>query len=421
MVMAREWYVKPTARLRAQYNDNLLLRQKPVNGKIPEAYGYQATLLGVGGVRSELSNIALTAELDVHRYWGQKNLDRENWTVGLDSDYSLTERSKLGLDASYISDTTLTGQLDAAANLTPGVDDTTGILAGSLEGRQIGRKSFNIAPSWNYLLSETKSVNATYGHQEVSYDNALGNIGSLRDYKTDSVELAYSEQWSASTRYNVSFNALHYVITDFDTKNYSLTFGIEHKYSDTLGFNFFAGVRKTDTEAARQLYGSANGNQFFIDGDRPTTEQLASEAVYGPLFGAGLTKQFERAAVSFNYMRSTNPSGIGLLLVSDAINANASYKLTEHLNFMLSGTARFSAGAGSNGSNDFNSNYYSLGPTLSWVFSKQLSLNGGYNYQTQQYDNAVLRGNAISNGDAISNSYFVYFDYHLDDLTSNRF
>ncbi|NOT84692.1 MAG: hypothetical protein HOP02_07945 [Methylococcaceae bacterium] len=400
MAMSREWYVRPSAILRGEYSDNLLLRA----GKTPKVYGYQATFLGVGGMRSEVSNIALMAQADIYRYWGQEGLDRNNWNIGLNADYSLTERSKVGLDAGYISDTSLTSELLITGNLA------------SLTGKQFGRQSINVAPRWSYDLSETKVLSANYGHQEVTFDTAASDsssAASFRSYNTDSVGLIYKEQWTAATNYNLAFNALHYVLTDIDTKNYSLTFGLDHKYSDTLSFNFMAGVRRTDTDAmvpVRQLVQGPNGLEFI------TKQNSKSASGYGPLFGAGLIKQFDRGNVSLNYMRNTSPSGIGQLLVSDNINGNASYDLTEHLKVLFSAGAAFSTSASSQSTaSNFNRSYYSVGSTLSWMFNKQLSLNGGYLYQTQQYDYVA------SNTNASSNNIFVYFDYHLDELTTNRF
>jgi hypothetical protein len=381
ILMASEWYVQPTAKLNAVYDDNLMLR----TGKNPDAYGYQATFLGQGGIRSALSNIALTAQTDIVQYWGEKNLDRNNWNVGISAEHNLTERDKVGLNAGYLSDTSLTSELLS-----------TGFLTTAIGNKQIDRKSFSVSPSWSHQLSETKRVKANYAHQEVTYDtppsNTIGN--SLSSYETDSASLVFSEQWSPLTSYNMAFSAMRYAITDFpsNTDNFSFTLGLDHQYSDTLSVSFMVGGRKTDTTYLK------------------TTEES-----YGPLYSVGLAKQFELGNIGLNYSSSTSPSGIGLFLISDDVTVNTSYNVMEHLKLMVSGEALFTESSSNNAIN-FNRSYYTLETKLAWDFNKHLSLVGGYRYRTQQYNDT---GN--NSTDAASNSVFVYFEYHLDELTTNRF
>jgi hypothetical protein len=222
--------------------------------------------------------------------------------------------------------------------------------------------------------------------------------------------LAINEQWSESSRYNVAFNALRYALTGSTTENYSLTFGIDYKYSETLSFNFMAGGRKTDTETSISQPVGFGPSGFIY-----ATKQLSSNS-YGPLFGAGLTKQFERGDVGFNYSRSTNPSGLALFLISDTISVSTNYGLSEHLKFMVSGSAIFTTASGSS---TYDRNYYAIESKLSWDFNKHLSLIGGYRYRMQ--DITATANSGITTNNAESNSIFIYFDYHFDELTTNRF
>ena len=370
---AREWYIQPTTKLRIEVDDNLRLREE---GQEEDVFGIRGSFFTKYGTRTETSNIDLTTLIDVYRYWGQENLDRENmdWKVG--SNFQVTEQNKIGLDADYIRDTSITSE-----------QDLTGLTQ-----VQVEREKFNISPHWTYILSETQSIQSKLTHEEVTYDDTVSS--QLTSYKTDSANLNYSHQWRADTQLFVSLSALQYRLTDIDveTDDYSINGGFDYNYSQTLSFNFMLGARFSE-------------NRSNINGIETDDSSI------GSLFSLGLKKQFESSQFDLSYTRSVSPSGSGEFLQADRFKVNASHDVTERLTIRASGAINYSTST--NDEQDNGRTYYSFQPTLDWKFNRQSTISGGYRYRMQEFDNRDAK--------AVSNGFFVTINYQWDKISTNRF
>lgn len=391
---ARELYVEPSSRLRAEFDDNIQL----LTDNHSDAYGFIASMSANSGMRTGQFNIALKSGVDIYQYWGQKNLDRENFNIGLLTDYRFNEKNKFGFNLDYISDTSLTSELL-----------TTGFLGGSTrQNAQIGRERINVAPSWSYFLSDLQILKAGYAHEEVTYEKS--NNSFLNSYRTDSGELSYTHQWSPELQYFVSLGAMRYELQDFYTiiDNYSANLGFDYKYSETLSFNVMVGGRDTESEFG-PTPGLTPQQQVLLNANQ---SGITSTSSLGSLFALGMKKQFEVDNLTLNYTRNTSPTAGGVLLQADSFNANLEHQFTEQLKLMLSGSANFNSST-SSANTSYNRDYYTVESRLGWMLAKQLNLVGGYRYRTQQYDTSSVS--------ASSNTFFVYFDYQWDKIASNRF
>lgn len=375
-VQAREWYVQPNAKLQTEYDDNIRLSTIDAQA----AYGFIASMQTVTGMRNEISETTLSGGVDVYQYWGQNNLDRENFNLGLDTRLDLSERQQVRLKTSFVSDTSLTSELL-----------TTGFLTEAT--KQIGREQVRVTPTWRYLLTETQSLKLDYTHEDVSYDP---NANFLYDYQTDSASLRYIEQWSAAIQYYASFTGMRYELPDIGIviDNYSLNFGGSYQYSPTLSFNAMVGARFTDESGIFNQAGARD-----------------SSSSVGALYSVGMEQQFERGKFKFNYSRDTAPTGRGALLQIDSLNADAEYQLTEQFVVMLTGIANFNSATGPD--NSLNRDFYMLEPKLSWTASPQFSVVGGYRYRAQKFEQPEASAN--------SNTVFLYLNYQWDKFASNAF
>lgn len=369
-VSAREWYVQPDVTLRLEADDNLLLRVDDSD----DVFGLRASFFADYGTRTEASEINFTTSVDVYQYWGQDNLDRVNVNWGEQSHFQITERSKIGLDAAYVRDNSITSELDVTG----------------LTQDPIPRDMFNLAPHWSYSLTELQFIETKYRHQEVTYDNTGVNT-SLINYKTDSINFSYLYQWREDLQFFVAFGSLWYQVSNFDRdiQNYNVNAGLDYRYSETLNVNFMAGVRFSSSQS------NFNGLQI-------------EDSTIGSVFSLGLQKQFELGSLSMSYSRDISPSGAGELLQVDRFQVNSSYDLTAHLVVSL--------GAGVNitdSDNDQGRTYYFVEPQLSWQFSRYMSMSGAYRFRMQEYDNR--------DGNAISNGVFMSLHYQWDQFSNNRF
>ena len=372
---AREWYIKPDFNLRLEYDDNIFLRREDAS----DIFGLRASFNAKAGTRTETSNIDLSTRINVYEYWGKESdaLNRVDVFLFGHSDFMLTERSSLGLDAAYIHDNSVTSELD-----------TTGLTQ-----TPVPREQFNIAPHWSYTLTERQFIQAGYTHEEVDYDNTANT--RLTSYKTDSINLSYSYQWLDNLQQSISFSSLWYQLSDFNrlTSNYNISSGLEYSYSETLSLNFMLGVRLTGT--------TTSFNDFEIE-----------DSSVGPLFGFGFNKQFEYGSLGFDYNRSITPSSVGQLLQVDRINITSLYDVTEHLGLML--TASISkTDEGNNNVRNNNRIYYAVEPKIIWHFNRHTSLSCSYLFRMQDFDNL---GN-----DAVSNSVYMAINYQWDQLSTNNF
>ena len=383
---AREWYIQPTTKLRVEVDDNLRLRTE----ESKDVAGFRASLFTKYGTRTETSNIDLTTLLDVYRYWGQENLDREDldWTAG--SNFQLTERNQLGLDAVYIRDTSLTSEIELTG--------LTQIL--------VDREKFNISPHWAYTLSELQTLQTQYTHEEVTYDNTSNS--RLNSYKTDSINLTYIYQWRADTQLFATFSALQYRLTDIDieTDDYSINAGFDYNYSETLSFNAMVGTRYSVNRTGSRVIVSRIGS-LLIPNTIPGTENSS----LGSLFSLGVKKQFESGDLDLSYSRSVSPSGSGEFLQADRFKASVSQGITERLKFDVS--AAINRSTSTDDKRDTGRTYYLIEPKLNWQFDRQTLLSGGYRYRLQEFDSR--------NNDAVSNGVFVTISYQWDKLSTNRF
>ncbi|MCF6205155.1 MAG: hypothetical protein L3J59_16070 [Methylococcaceae bacterium] len=383
---AREWYIQPTVNLRAVADDNLRLRTRETE----DVAGFRASFFAKYGTRTETSNIDLTTLLDVVRYWGQENLDREDLDLKVGSNFKITERNQVGLDALYVRDTSITSE-----------QDLTGLTQ-----VQVDREKFNISPHWTYSLSEIQTIQTRYTHEEVTYEKSSASF--LSSYKTDSINLNYIHQWQDDLQVFVSFTALQYSLTDLDieTDDYSINTGIDYNYSETLSFNAMVGTRYSVNRTGSRVIVSRIGN-LLIPNTIPGTENSS----LGSLFSLGVKKQFESGRFDISYSRSVSPSGSGEFLQADRFKSSGSYSITEHLSFGISGV--ISRTTSTDNTRDTGRTYFSVEPKLNWRLNRQTRLSGGYRYRMQEFDNR--------NENAVSNSIFMTIDFQWDKLSTNRF
>jgi len=397
-VNAKELYFQPSVNVQTEYDDNKILRPEgSFSGIDLSSYGVIATAGANIGARSDRYNVMLKNQVVVNRYESELDLDSDNFNINLNSNYSLTEKSQVSLDASYLFDTTLTSELDGTGS---------GLVQGNIR-----RKQWSVTPTWNYSLSNTQSFQFSYMHLETDYENTP--TGNFSNYTIDNFSTSFQQQWTPLMSSFLSVSAMSFKIPELGSSSanfkisqeiteYSVTLGGNYQITPTWMADFNIGSRFSNTEITQTIL----PNSPF---ERTTT---SSSDVRGLIFAVGVDKTFEAGKASINFSRSTNPQGQGRLQVRDNIDVHFYHKFTQRIQGTLRGSFNDISTSGS--VDDGNARtYYDIKPSIKWNIDRQASITAGYRYRSQKFDSR--------NDGAVSNSVSLNFNYQWDKIVTQKY
>lgn len=410
---ATEWTAKPSVSLRLQHDTNLLLTSGPHEGVTGLTVAPHLDL----GAQQENWDITGSAELRSHRYWGQSGLNGNDQVYNLSSLYQ-TQRSTWQLGGGYAKES-----VTASSTFSPDV---------GLVSTQTQRLTRTVNPSWTWQMTERMQLKLGYQSSLVSYESGLNANLINYDSRDGNATLLY--QWSPRDQltalidrsyFNVPQTGLSQLgqpayalytnglltlqpnpreLSNTSTTD-SLVLGWSHSFSQTLSANIGIGDRRTDAEAAIQtctgstlpkIY-SINGQYVGIATCTQTANTVYSETSSGYLYNAGLTKQFELTQVALSVGRQVSPSGIGAQVLTDSATLAITRTLSARLNANLSVADYRVRGIGGNALPLTDRDYVQASTSLSWQWTRQLTVQGGYQYiglkfpgtTDKAYDNTV--------------------------------
>ncbi len=442
---AEEWYIQPSFSLRTEYDDNKRLftdrfiRSLKEKGESIDlgAYGIITTAEAKTGVRSENFDVSFKGKVAVKKYFSDLDLDSEDFFLDLNSSYNVNQRNVVGFSGSYNQESTLTSELD----------DT------GLTQDNVPRQTWKISPYWIYNLSETKFIQASYLHQDVSYEQS--DIAQFTDYVYDVVSLTFSHQWNEklTNSATASWFTVKYPSVKREEEQYSINGNLDYNFSETWTASLSGGVQYTQTEieGTSESLGRVaviDANNILLNNGRVISSNgisltnpsdsfgitFADAFIDQPPFSDSQTafvfsfsteKQFETGNIAASYSRSTSPTGFGSLRTVDRFSADYLHKITKHLHFLLNGQVHITKSTLNENSSQFSNQdrtYYTVTPTLRWQFNRQLSLSGGYRYRRQEYEasnNASNANNTESVGE--SNAVFLTLKYQWDKFTTQEY
>lgn len=404
MSVAREWYAKPSASLRGFYDDNLLMRRTD-QGKF-EVYGGTFSAGSKFGMRTETSDVGLTAQAIINRYDAPTNIDNENYHFNLDSSFNVTERNQFTLNGRYFIDNNIGTQFEE-----------TGLTQFLVE-----RTTWAVQPNWTYRLSETESLILDYSHEEIDYEQ--NNTNFLQSYNTDSISLNYTNQWTerlqwfalaSYLRFETPPNSLPtnnpfiFTVNSSDSDMYSFQTGFNYAHSETWSSNLMIGGRWTESESTLYRVIRLGDNEF------PLGEPIVNtDSSPGYLLSVGTNKQFERSSVGASFFQDVRPTAQGQLMQFTGITLTGDHKITEHLKLSLNASATKQTTAGGDEQNTrFDRDFISVEPKLSWRIDRQMTLAGGYRYRWQEF--------AFDTQARESNSVYFQLNYNWDPFTTSRY
>jgi len=366
---AAEWVLSGTFNPSLEYDDNIFMREDRTGD-----YHTSATPTLRASRRLEDTEIVLSAGYVLDRYEDTKSLNTDNPFVRFSSSYQ-TERSTLGLDASYEESTS---RNDAA-------DDT-----GDFETNAIVTNT-TIAPSYSYQLSErdTLSLNASYSKREFSTTD-------FSDSTTRSVSSAWQHQFTERFNGGLSVSASNtkskglLSSTDDDTYNVSLTSNYELSEAWSMGGS--VGVRQLESEQTNSL-GTTTKN-------RSNGESLDLNLSY---FG-------DIDSFNVGVSRSISPSSTGEVNEVDRVSLTLTRRLSGSLTTSISGSYQVTSSASDAGSDERKN--INVSPSMNWQYSPDVSVSLSYNYRQQQ--------ESLLDTDVDSNSVMLTLNYAWDGFRASR-
>lgn len=373
--IAAEWWLAPTMRVEAEYNDNLSLTTLPHQS----THGTVISPSLDFGVRSDIWGVSGKAEFVRQSYSDISNEGRDTQNYALSSQYS-TERMRWELSGNQSYSTVLVNQAG---------DPDVGSL-------QLGkkRKTSDYGPTWAWMMTESTQLQLRYLKSEALYEDGLQF--SLFDYNSRTMTASLSHQLSFRSRVfiDLGYSVFKVPANDYESKSTSIKGGVSHSFSDSLRTSLSIGADRTLSEGVVRgclvpgfdISFDSNFNPIVT----PVCLLFASERVSQDdtsfLFSANVEKQFELARMSATLSRSLAPSGSGTIVRTDSLGWQASLPVTHRLTSSLSVDV-YDVRSTFGDITGFDRTFYQASPGLRWQLAEEWSFETSFRYSVLKRDN----------------------------------
>lgn len=367
-VEAAEWSLSPSLGVKGVYNSNLLLSPLPHE----ETYGHWVSPGAEFAGKTERLEVSGRMAADFVSYYGGERNDFTNIHLPITAQYK-TEKDLLGFTGGFIRDNTLMGEL----------------LSTGLVVRFTQRNQWTANPTWTRSITEKISFQSNAQLVDTTYENGL-RLG-LVDYQLFGGSSGFLYQATEQDQIQLSGSYVN-----FHTTNAPAPFRAS-----------FPGVNLSVTHAFTEtLAGTAYGGPRFVSSTTQATGLSIKAESTAWLFGANLSKSFERTVLQVNMARDIVPSGFGLLIRTDRAGLTVSHSLSETLTGSFDGAGYIVSGITTRalGGTIPEQRYFSLTPKIAWKFSEWWKAELSYTYGRRDVDSLSQTG--ISNATTFMITYY---------------
>lgn len=372
---AQEWKLSTNLSQRMLYSDNLLLnRENEV-----DTFGSITTPELLLERSSPTSHIALNGRFEFEEYFGHSEFDSQDQIIDLDVEKALSERSRLGLDANFSRDTTLTSEED---------------ITNRFLDKSIRFISWRATPSWTYDLTELDQVTLAGSYRQVDYDSS-----EKTDFQYFGPTIEYNRRLSELSKFTTEIRARRF-IPDEPGDNYTDTIGtlFGYAYDPSERFSISGGVGLSYSEEHNEGEGSNSdvGYRLKFDMKYLVSDQLT-------------------ARVSLSH--DNEPSGDGDQVTRNRARIGLKYEVTEitSLGFDFNYADNVDVLGEGNSTNDENdrSRYFAVQPNVGWQLTEDLSLVASYQFRYKKFED--------ENDTATSNGAFLTLQYNFPTVAGEGF
>jgi hypothetical protein len=374
---AQEWKLSTNLSQRVLYSDNLLLNRS----NEVDAFGFITTPELLLERTSPTSHIALNGQFQFAEYIDHSDFNSQDQIIDLDVEKALSERSRLGFDANFTRDTTLTSEEDITNRF---LDDAIRFI------------SWRTTPSWSYDLTPLDQIGLAATYRAVTYSDT----DEKTDYQYFGPAINYSRRLSELSKFTTELTARRF-IPDEPGDDYTDTIGtlFGYAYDPSERFSISGGLGVSYSEEHDEGEGSDSdvGYRLKFDMKYLVTEQLTA-----------------RASLSHD----NEPSGDGDQVTRNRVRVGLDYRATEmmtlgfDLNYADNVDVLGFEGQ-STDDEDERSRYVAVRPSIGYRFTEDLSLVGSYQFRYKKFED--------ENDTATSNSVFLTLQYNFPTWAGTGF
>lgn len=373
---AQEWKLSTNISQRMLYSDNLLLNRRNEVDTFGSVTTPQLLLERI----SPTSRIALNGRFEFEEYFDHSSFNSQDQILDLDMEKALSERSRLGLDANFTRDTTLTSDDDITNRF---LDDAIRFI------------SWRATPSWTYDLTPLDQISLAASYRAVTYYDT----DEKTDYQYFGPAIEYSRRLSELSKFTTELTYRRF-IPDEPGDNYTDTIGtlFGYAYTPSERFSISGGVGVSYAEEHNEDAGDDSDVGYRVKFDM---KYLVSE-------------QFTaRASLSHD----AEPSGDGDQVTRNRARIGLDYLLTEMttlgLDFSYADNVDLFGESQSTDDERDRSRYFAVRPSIGYRFTEDLSLVGSYEFRYKKFED--------ENDTASSNSVFLTLQYNFPTWAGTGF
>ncbi len=353
---AAEWSVEPSVALSTSYDDNIRFFAEN-NPAIRSNFGVTVSPGVLFGLETEVRKVSGKVRVASRRY--NKDTDLNANDVLFDFDWKEKgERSEFGLTSNNSLDSTLATLLEQ-----------TGL---PLERKQ--RQRISAFPSYTYNLDERTALSIGYRFEDVGFKDAQKT--ALLDYRNNEIIPAwrYRTAQNDEIELNARLGSLKtlpnsLVVPRTKFKNSAINGLYSHPVDETLSWSVGLGVFNVDADASE--------SQPIPPPALPTPARTTKQS--GVQGGFKVLQRYLSGNIGFNAGREINAAGVNALVDTRRAVVEWNQNLTELSRFAL--TTAYYDNTTIGGAEADKIRYFRIEPRLTWVPSREWSLDGGLSYR----------------------------------------
>ncbi len=376
--LAQDWTFESALSQKGGYNSNVLLQPDNKISTFSSTTTPEFTLTRT----SPTSEVSLNGRFEFNAYFDHSDLNSADQFVKLEASKTLSERSGLQFLGHFNRDTTLQSDEDATGRF---VNDAIRVIR------------WDVAPSWQYLLSPIDRLTLSANYQQVDYDSNektdYRDFGPTITYGHDLSELASITASLNYSRFEPDANSNASEDDDIDGRSRN-----QDTYGGLLGYDYHP------TE--RFSIGGAAGLNYNVTHEEGSKD--SDNISYRFQFNANYDIN-DQTKAKLTLSRDTEPTGEGRERTRNRGTLGVAYKMTEMTSFTLDTSYIQDQ---KTESNNGVSQYVSVRPGVRWDITEELSLAANYQFRYKTFTDS---------GSATDNGAFITLRYALPDQNWSGF
>jgi hypothetical protein len=350
MAGAADWSIVPSITQRSEFNSNLNL--SPTN--VLSDYIFSLQPAADFNYTTEISQLQGHLGLLGQHYISHDNLDHIDQNYQINGRYQIHPKVNLSLNSSYISDTTLTQELQ-----------NSGLVIG-----RTPRQAIFANPGITYNITERLLTTASYNFNRVLYQ-----APQFTDFTSHQAGLNFTYLLKNEKTSLISNNSVSETLYPGGNyyKSIGIYGGVTHKFSERWDVSLMSGANINFYSFNTQVVDSSQF-PFFV---QVNTRRLNSSGV-SPYVSASTSYRWTNLTVSGGGSMTQQPSAYGAVYQVNRLYGAINYNITEKLSAGLNAGYSLSNQSSQDISSEYN--YYSVSPSLNYKITERFSVSPGYSF-----------------------------------------